>query len=113
MGGVCRLNYDLATATTILTGSTSSRPPTLTLLIPGHAISKQSSACSHHSLHFTDPTGPHKRHRPHWATQTSPTTLGHSNITDPTRSLKHHWPGKATQYYPNNIFLFLIFGIGF
>ncbi|GBM26940.1 hypothetical protein AVEN_196883-1 [Araneus ventricosus] len=49
-GGVCGLNYYLVTTTTILTGSTSSRAPSLPPSTPGHAMSKQSRARSHHPL---------------------------------------------------------------
>ncbi|GBM81638.1 hypothetical protein AVEN_246971-1 [Araneus ventricosus] len=100
MGGVCGLNYYLVTATTVLTGSTSLRPPILPPLTPGHAMWKQSRARSYHPLHFTGPTGPLKGHRPHRATQTSSTPLGYTNITDPTGLHQHHRPHWTTQTSP-------------
>ncbi|GBM54223.1 hypothetical protein AVEN_142273-1 [Araneus ventricosus] len=47
---LAKQSYYLATVTAILTGSTSSRPPTLPPFTPGHAMSKQSGARSKHPL---------------------------------------------------------------
>ncbi|GBO22129.1 hypothetical protein AVEN_42079-1 [Araneus ventricosus] len=79
------------------------------LVNQGHAMSKHSRACSHHSLHISDP---------HWATptttpmgshtiKTNPSGLRHIN-TDPygptetsTRaSCQHGLPNISHQYHP-------------